>query len=98
MRAAVRMMKKPKINTVQDNRLALKPFETMIGLLPLEVNLDGLVYFLGLIMFGPALLFLIIGAILFSKEKKKGGKIFMILAGVYLIISLGTCGALMAAN
>ena len=67
----------------------------MIGQIPLEVNLDGLVYFLALIMFGPALLFLIIGVVLFSKEKKKGGKIFMILAGVYLLISLGTCGVLM---
>lgn len=65
----------------------------------LEVgNLDGLVYFFAGIMFGPALLFLVIGVILFSKEKKKGGKIFMILAGVYLLISLGTCGALIAAN
>jgi hypothetical protein len=62
----------------------------------LEVgNLDGLVVVLALIMFGPALLFLIIGIILFAKEKKKGGKIFMILAGVYLLISLGTCGVLM---
>jgi hypothetical protein len=67
----------------------------MIGQIPIEVNLDGLVYFLALIMFGPALLFLIIGVVLFSKEKKKGGKIFMILAGVYLLISLGTCGVLM---
>ena len=67
----------------------------MIGQIPLEVNLDGLVYFLALIMFGPALLFLIIGVVLFSKEKKKGGKIFIILAGVYLLISLGTCGVLM---
>lgn len=66
----------------------------MVGQIPLEVNLDGLVYFLALIMFGPALLFLIIGIVLFTKEKKKGGKIFMILAGVYLIISLGTCGVL----
>lgn len=66
----------------------------MVGQIPLEVNLDGLVYFLALIMFGPALIFLIIGIVLFTKEKKKGGKIFMILAGVYLIISLGTCGVL----
>jgi hypothetical protein len=62
----------------------------------LEVgNLDGLVVFFALLLFGPALLFLIIGVVLFAKEKKKGGKIFMILAGVYLLISLGTCGVLM---
>ncbi len=63
----------------------------------LEVgNLEGLVVILALIMFGPALLFLSIGIILFTKEKKKGGKIFMILAGVYLVISLGTCGVLIS--
>lgn len=63
----------------------------------LEVgNLDGLVVLIFLIMFGPALLFLIIGGILFSKQKKKAGKVFMILAGVYCLISLGVCGAMMA--
>jgi hypothetical protein len=62
----------------------------------LEVgNLDGLVVLIGLIMFGPALLLLIIGIVLFAKEKKKAGKVFFILAGIYLLISLGTCGALM---
>ena len=64
----------------------------------LEVgNLDGIFVMIFLIMFGPALLFLIIGAILFSKQKKKAGKIFMILAGVYLLISLGFCGIMMSA-
>ena len=63
----------------------------------LEVgNLDGIFVMIFLIMFGPALLFLIIGAILFSKQKKKAGKIFMILAGVYLLISLGFCGIMMS--
>ncbi|HDZ05513.1 hypothetical protein LCGC14_0071640 [marine sediment metagenome] len=63
----------------------------------LEVgNLDGLVVLIFLIMFGPALLFLIIGGILFSKQKKKAGKVFMILAGVYCLISLGVCGTMMA--
>ncbi|TDS18583.1 hypothetical protein DFQ03_0288 [Maribacter caenipelagi] len=63
----------------------------------LEVgNLDGLVTFLFLIMFGPALLFIVIGAILFYKKKKKAGKVFMILAGVYCLISLGICGSMMA--
>lgn len=62
----------------------------------LEVgNLDGLVAVIALVMFGPALLFLIIGLVLFSKGKKKAGKVFFIITGVYLLISLGTCGALM---
>ena len=59
-------------------------------------NLDGLVVLIFLIMFGPALLFLIIGGILFSKQKRKAGKVFMILAGVYLLVSLGVCGTMMA--
>lgn len=62
----------------------------------LEVgNLDGLIFLMFLVMFGPALLFLIIGIILFKKQKKKAGKVFFILTGVYLLISLGVCGALM---
>lgn len=62
----------------------------------LEVgNLDGLVALIFLVMFGPAILFLIIGFILFFKEKKKAAKIFFILTGVYLLISLGVCGGIM---
>ncbi|MCM4165375.1 MULTISPECIES: hypothetical protein [unclassified Arenibacter] len=64
--------------------------------LPLEVgNLDGLVVILFLIMFGPAILLLVIGFILRSKQKKKASKILFILAGVYMLVSLGVCGALM---
>ncbi|MCK0136954.1 hypothetical protein [Arenibacter sp. S6351L] len=64
--------------------------------LPLEVgNLDGLVAILFLIMFGPAILLIIIGFILRSKQKKKAGKILFILAGVYMLVSLGVCGALL---
>ncbi|WP_299318196.1 hypothetical protein [uncultured Maribacter sp.] len=63
----------------------------------LEVgNLDGLATFLFLVMFGPAILFIIIGAILFYYKKKKAGKVFMILAGVYCLISLGICGAMLS--
>jgi len=63
--------------------------------LPLEVgNLDGLFTFILLIMFGPALLFLIIGFVLRFKQKKKAAKVFFILAGVYLLISLGICGGI----
>jgi hypothetical protein len=62
----------------------------------LEVgNLDGLVVILFLIMFGPSLLLLLIGIVLLTKGKKKAGKIFTILAGVYLLVSLGACGAMM---
>jgi hypothetical protein len=62
----------------------------------LEVgNLDGLFAMILLIMFGPAILFFTIGIILFLRQKKKAGKIFMILAGVYLVISLGVCGSMM---
>ena len=64
--------------------------------LPLEVgNLDGLVYLFALIMFGPALLFLVIG-LLIRKKNPKAAKVFYILAGVYLLVSLGICGGLMA--
>ncbi|MDL5510311.1 hypothetical protein QSE00_00690 [Arenibacter sp. M-2] len=57
-------------------------------------NLGGLVAILFLIMFGPAVLLLVIGLILWSKKKKKTSKILFILAGVYLLVSLGICGAL----
>lgn len=62
----------------------------------LEVgNLDGLFLLIFLVLFGPAVLFGIIGFILRLNAKKKAGKVFFILAGVYLLISLGTCGVLM---
>ncbi|WP_298478367.1 hypothetical protein [uncultured Maribacter sp.] len=67
-------------------------------ILPLEVgNLDGLVAFLFALMFGPAILLLIIGFILRSKRKYKAGKVLFILAGIYLLVSLGVCGGLMGA-
>jgi len=60
----------------------------------LEVgNLDGIVWFFAAIMFGPALLLAIIGFIVF-KKRKKAAKVLWILAGVYLLVSLGICGAL----
>jgi quinol-cytochrome oxidoreductase complex cytochrome b subunit len=63
--------------------------------LPLEVgNLDGLLAILLLIMFGPAVLLLVIGFILRSKQKRKAGKVLFILAGVYMLVSFGVCGAL----
>lgn len=63
---------------------------------PLEVgNLDGLVTFLFAIMFGPAIVLILIGFIMKSKQKSKSAKVLFILAGVYLLISLGICGGLM---
>ena len=62
----------------------------------LEVNLDGLIWFLLLIMVGPALVLAIIGAILFKNQKKKAAKILFILAALYLVISFGVCGVMMA--
>ena len=64
--------------------------------LALEVgNLDGLVIMIVLIMFGPAILLGIIGVVLIAQNKKKSGKVFVILAGVYLLVSLGICGSMM---
>ena len=61
----------------------------------LEVgNLDGLVYLILAIMFGPAILLAIIGFAI-MKNNKKTAKVFFILAAVYVIISLGLCGGLM---
>ncbi len=60
----------------------------------LEVgNLDGLLLLMVAIMFGPAILLTIIGFAIFKKHKK-AAKILFILAVVYVIISLGICGAL----
>ncbi|GGX20485.1 hypothetical protein [Aquimarina muelleri] len=62
----------------------------------LEVgNLDGLVYFLLLILLGPAIFLAIIGLILFKTQYRKAGKIFFILSGVYLVVGLGICGVLL---
>jgi quinol-cytochrome oxidoreductase complex cytochrome b subunit len=63
--------------------------------LPLEVgNLNGLFVILLLIMFGPAILLMVIGFIMRTKQKRNAGKVLFILAGVYMLISLGVCGAL----
>ncbi|SFC68503.1 hypothetical protein [Algibacter lectus] len=62
----------------------------------LEVgNLDGLIYLILAIMFGPAIFLAIIGFIVFKKHKK-AAKILFILAAVYCIVSLGICGSMMA--
>lgn len=58
-------------------------------------NLDGLVILIVAIMFGPAIVLAIIGFAVLKKHKK-AAKILFILAAVYLIVSLGVCGALMS--
>ncbi|MBC2843921.1 hypothetical protein [Winogradskyella flava] len=57
-------------------------------------NLDGLIILIVAVMFGPAILLTIIGLAVLKKNKK-AAKVLFILAAVYLIISLGICGALM---
>ena len=62
----------------------------------LEVgNLDGLVYLIVAIMFGPAILLALIGFIVFKKHRK-AAKVLFILAAVYCTVSLGICGSMMA--
>lgn len=62
----------------------------------LEVgDLTGLVVIILAIMFLPTIILFIIGAVLLANQKKKAGKILMILGVVYLLISLGICGSMM---
>ncbi|WP_245925580.1 hypothetical protein [Algibacter marinivivus] len=67
----------------------------MMHFLSPNMNFDGLIIMLIAIMFGPAILLAIIGFAVLKKNKKTA-KILFILAAVYLIISLGICGALIA--
>lgn len=48
------------------------------------------------LMFGPALVFFIIAIFGVANKNKKMAKIFFILTGVYLLISLGICGIMIA--
>ena len=57
------------------------------------MNLDGLIYLIVAIMFGPAILLTVIGFAI-RKKNKKTAKILFILAAVYSIISLGICGSM----
>ncbi len=59
-------------------------------------NLDGIIYLILLILLGPPIFLAIIGLILFKTKSRKAGKVFFILAGIYLVVGLGICGALMA--
>ena len=64
-------------------------------MIALEVgNLNGLVFFLVLIMIGPPVLFSIIGLAV-RKINPKASKVLFILAVVYLLVGLGICGSMM---
>lgn len=58
-----------------------------------NMNFDGLIIMIILIMFGPGILLTIIGLSIYGKNKK-AAKVLFIIATVYTIISLGICGAL----
>ena len=61
----------------------------------LEVgNLDGLIWLILAIMFGPSLMLFLIGLAVLKKHKK-AAKILFILAALYQLISLGICGSMM---
>ena len=62
----------------------------------IEPNFDGLITILIVIMIGPSIVLAIIGGVLRNNGKKKAAKVLFILAVVYLVISLGICGGLMA--
>lgn len=59
------------------------------------MNFDGLLIMILLIMFGPSILLAIIGAMVYKKHRK-AAKVLFIIAVVYVLISLGICGALIA--
>lgn len=62
----------------------------------LEVgNLNGLFALIAAIMVGPSILLTIIGFVVYRKNKKTA-KVLFILAVVYLIISFGICGSMLA--
>ena len=58
-------------------------------------NFDGILILILGIMFGPPLLFTIIGFSI-KKYQPKSAKVFFILAAVYLIAGLGICGSMIS--
>lgn len=60
-----------------------------------NMNFDGLILMILAIMFGPAILLAIIGALVFKKHRK-AAKVLFIIAVVYVIVSFGICGVLIA--
>ncbi len=67
----------------------------MLYFLEGNMNLDGLIFLILAIMFGPAILLAIIGLAV-RKNNKKAAKVLFILAAVYVIVSLGICGGMIA--
>ncbi|TXE12936.1 hypothetical protein FUA26_03840 [Seonamhaeicola algicola] len=61
----------------------------------LEANFDGIIYLILAIMFGPAVFLTLIG-FLVRRKSKKAATVLFIIAAVYVIVSLGICGTLMA--
>ncbi|AUP81614.1 hypothetical protein C1H87_12595 [Flavivirga eckloniae] len=57
------------------------------------MNLDGLIYLILVIMFGPAILLAIIGFAI-RANNKKAAKVLFILAALYVIVSLGICSSM----
>jgi hypothetical protein len=65
----------------------------------LEGNMDGLavlVFGILFVGFGIPIILAIIGAAKWFNNKKKTAKVLFIISGIYLLISLGICGSLMA--
>lgn len=48
------------------------------------------------LMIGPPLILLILAIVFFAQKNTKKGKLFLILMGVYLLISFGICGIMLA--
>ncbi|WP_394748126.1 hypothetical protein [Spongiimicrobium salis] len=49
-----------------------------------------------ILLLGPALMLIITGMVVWREQKKKLAKLLFIIAGIYLIIGLGTCGLLLS--
>jgi len=60
-----------------------------------EGDFSGIFYFIFMILLGPPLLLSLIGLLFYRTTSRKAGKILFILAGIYLVVGLGICGALM---
>ena len=64
-----------------------------------EPNLNGIGVFILIMMFlafGVPILLAIIGAIQWGRGKKRSGKILLIIAGIYILISGGLCLSMVA--
>ena len=59
-----------------------------------NLNLDGIIIFFVLIIFGPPLLFVLIGFAI-KRNSANAAKVLFIMAASYLIIAGGICGTLM---